>query len=199
MTDWNNFYTGITPPPHQSLSVLMGRTPLDTIDRLPQGHAGIDPIGWTPPVGPAWNEPTSIDLAAIAKWNAERAGNAPGTATAYMPANVATPALNAATGLASPVTSVTGTMRPTRPQGGLLSLLFGPSKNGLGGLAGLLGGPGAGGLVGMLTQPRSQGAKPSTATDHKTARDAAERSGQTVSGSASTSGRYYNFDTNSWM
>lgn len=67
------------------------------------------------------NAPTSIDMAAI---------NAPRISP-------------------QPVTRVTGQMKPGG-SGGLLDLIFGPSKNGLPGLAGLLGGPQQGGLLQML-------------------------------------------------
>lgn len=75
--------------------------------------------------------PTSIDMAAI---NGQPQG---------------TPAVN----------SVTGQMQPNGgPNGGLLSLLFGGSKNGLPGLAGLLGGPQQGGLLQMLFGGNRSGA-----------------------------------------
>lgn len=116
---------------------------------------------------------------------------------------MANPAVAAATGAGNPaVTNVQGTMLPRRSGGGFLEMLMGPSKNGMDGLPGLLGGPGAGGILGMLggqdggAVPRSLPRKP---MDSRAARNAAERSGQTVSGKASSSGRFYNFDTNSWM
>ena len=153
---WNNFYSSIIPAAPSYHPGMMGRgLPLSAVDRLPRGTAGIDPIGWKPPTGPAWNEPTSIDLAAIDKWNAGM-GNNPSTALAYAPAAPVTPAVSAATNLGNPVTNVTASLK-SQPRGGLLDLLFGPSKNGLGGLAGLLGGPGAGGLVGMLGSRASSG------------------------------------------
>jgi hypothetical protein len=107
-----------------------------------------------------------------------------------------------ATGAGNPITNVQGTMLPRRSGGGFLEMLFGPSKNGMDGLPGLLGGPGAGGILGMLSG--SDGAVPrslprKSTVNHKASRDAAERSGQTVSGTPSKHGRYYNSDTNTWM
>jgi hypothetical protein len=115
---------------------------------------------------------------------------------------MANPAVAATTGAGNPVSNVQGTMLPRRSGGGFLEMLFGPSKNGMSGLPGLLGGSGAGGILGMLSG--SDGAAPrslprKSTVNHKAARDAAERSGQTVSGTPSSSGRYYNSDTNTWM
>lgn len=140
---WNAFYG----------DVLGGYTGVNALSRLPQGSAGIDPVGWTPPPPPAWNEPTSIDLAAIEKWNQAMKGQEP--AMAYAPVAPVSPAVNAASSVANPVTNVTGKMVPAQPSGGLLAMLLGPSKNGLGGLAGLLGGPGQGGILGMLSDRAS--------------------------------------------
>lgn len=64
------------------------------------------------------------------------------------------PAVAAATAAGQPVTNVTAAMKPPS-RGGLFDMLFGPSKNGMGGLTGLMGGPGAGGIVGMLLDPRN--------------------------------------------
>jgi hypothetical protein len=109
--------------------------------------------------GPAWNQPTSMDLAAIEAQNRPAATVGPtlDDLLAYaqgLPDKVeaVNPALAASTAAGPPVTGVTGKMQPTS-RGGLFDLLFGPSKNGMGGLAGLLGGPGAGGIVGMLGAP----------------------------------------------
>lgn len=103
--------------------------------------------------GPAWNTPTAIDLAAIDKWNA---GMSPGASTdsmmAMFPNAPTNPAVAAATGVGAS-NNVTGKLKPQHG-GGLFDLLFGPSKNGMGGLAGLLGGKNAGGLLGLLTQAR---------------------------------------------
>ena len=170
------------PIPRQALPGMYGGgLPLDAASRLPRGSAGIDPMGWTPPATPA---------------------AVPGTMMAMAPDMPVAPAVAAASDLANPaVTNVQGTMLPRRSGGGLLEMLMGPSKNGLDGLPGLLGGSGAGGILGMLD---GQGAVPrslprKSTVNHKAARDAAERSGQTVSGTPSSSGRYYNSDTNTWM
>ena len=74
------------------------------------------------------------------------------TMSAYMPQGSTSPAVTAATAAGgSPVTSVTGQMKPTGLGGfDLMSLFTGPSKNGLGGLPGLLGGPQQGGILQML-------------------------------------------------
>lgn len=191
------------PVPRQAMPGMFGRgLPLDAVSRLPRGSAGIDPMGWTPPAGPAWNEPTELDLAAIDKWNGGMSGYS-GSMLAMFPDSPVNPAVAAATGAGNPVSNVQGTMLPRRSGGGFLEMLLGPSKNGMDGLPGLLGGPGAGGILGMLggqddgAAPRSLPRK--STVNHKAARDAAERSGQTVSGTPSSSGRYYNSDTNTWM
>ena len=74
------------------------------------------------------------------------------TMSAYMPQESTPPAVAAATAAGgSPLTSVTGQMKPTGLGGfDLMSLFTGPSKNGLGGLPGLLGGPQQGGVLQML-------------------------------------------------
>jgi hypothetical protein len=74
------------------------------------------------------------------------------TMSAYAPQQSTSPAVAAATAAGgSPVTSVTGQMKPTGLGGfDLMSLFTGPSKNGLGGLPGLLGGPQQGGILQML-------------------------------------------------
>lgn len=192
------------PIPRQAMPGMFGRgLPLDAASRLPHGSAGIDPMGWTPPTGPAWNEPTELDLAAIDKWSGGMSGDT-GSMLAMFTDSPVNPAVAAATGAGNPaVTNVQGTMLPRRSGGGFLEMLFGPSKNGMDGLPGLLGGPGAGGILGMLggqddgAAPRSLPRK--STVNHKAARDAAERSGQTVSGTPSKHGRYYNSDTNTWM
>jgi hypothetical protein len=144
-----------------------------------------------------WEAPTSIDVA-----------------SAYAPAAPVNPAVAAATGAASPVANVTGQMKPAQG-GGLLDLLFGPSKNGMSGLLGLLGGPQAGGLLGMLMQQRPAAASaPRSVTPSQAyalANSAArERAGALIghsgSGSSSgnlmgvsSSGRRYDLDTNQWV
>ncbi len=115
-----------------------------------------------------------------------------GTVPATVPRAVAIPPAVVAT----PNANVTAPIKP-QSRGGLFELIFGPSKNGMGGLAGLLGGPNAGGIVGALTTPKAATLRPEV--NHKAVRDSAVRSGQTVSGTPSSSRRYYNFDTNSWM
>jgi hypothetical protein len=148
-----------------------------------------------------WEAPTSIDVA-----------------SAYAPAvpvNPVNPAVAAAAGAANPVTNVTGQMKPAQ-SGGLLDLLFGPSKNGMSGLLGLLGGPQAGGLLGMLMQQRPSApatAAPRSVTPSQAyalANSAArERAGALIghsgSGSSSgnlmgvsSSGRRFDLDTNQW-
>lgn len=121
------------PAPRQAMPGMYGRgLPLDAVSRLPRGSAGIDPIGWTPPVSPA----------------------APGAMMAMAPEMPAVPAVAAATDLANPtttpITNVQGSMLPKRADGGFLEMLFGPSKNGLSGLPGLLGGPQQGGILQTL-------------------------------------------------
>lgn len=137
-----------------------------------------------PSFGPAWNQPTSMDLAAIEAQNRPAATVGPtlDDLLAYaqgLPDKVeaVNPALAAATAAGTPVTNVTGKMQPTGG-GGWLDLLFGPSKNGMGGLAGLLGGPGAGGIVGMLGAPSTPRA-PRTARAPDTYTPATSVSGNT--------------------
>lgn len=212
---WNSFYTGIVPPrgtgawgtntPTWAQPSPVGSPYLSASERarleqqLAQSKALQANMLPTPATasGPAWNQPTELDLAAIDKWNAGMSGDT-GSMLSMFPETAVNPAVAAATGAGNPVTNVTGKMQPANRNGGLLDLIFGPSKNGMSGLAGLLGGPDAGGLLGMLGQ-RSTSPASSTAPTHKQARDAAERSGQTVSGTPSKHGRYFNFDTNSWM
>lgn len=148
---WNRFYSGITPPLPSYQPGMTGRgLPLSAVDRLPKGSAGIDPIGWTPPPVASWNQPTRMDLAAIDQWDTGMSpGASPETALAMFPPVQPTPAVAAATDLANPVTNVTASMKP-QGGGGLLDLIFGPSKNGLGGLPGLMGGPQQGGILQML-------------------------------------------------
>lgn len=93
----------------------------------------------------------------------------PAPTMAYAPQPRTTPALTAATtaGEASsaPVSRVSGAMKRNGPLdgllggGGLLSLLTGPSKNNMPGLAGFLGGPEQGGLLQMLFGGNKLGAK----------------------------------------
>ena len=125
----------------------------------PSAVANIPMPRMRPSFGPAWNQPTSMDLAAIEAQNrpAGTVGPTLDDLLAYakgLPDKVeaVNPAVAAATGAGAPVTNVTGKMQPTN-RGGLFDLLFGPSKNGMGGLAGLLGGPGAGGIFGMMGAP----------------------------------------------
>jgi len=158
-------------------------------------------IGQTPTaVASGWNTPTRMDLAAIEAAKSNLPGPSLESLLAYAKSlpdkTTVNPAVAAATSAGNPVNNVTAAIKP-QSRGGLFELIFGPSKNGMGGLAGLLGGPNAGGIVGALTTQKA--ATPRPEVNHKAARDSAERSGQTVSGTPSSSGRYYNFDTNSWM
>lgn len=71
------------------------------------------------------------------------------------PASAPTRIDTAAMGASPSISRVSGKMEQNNPLaglfgGGLLSLLTGPSKNGLGGLAGLLGGPQQGGILQTL-------------------------------------------------
>lgn len=194
------FYGGFMPSivPDQvvakSLPSVVDRTfaALGPLEPQRTSVASIRP-NWTVPT---WGAPNRMDVAAMEKQKAD-AGSLD-SLLAYASGIPDLPAVTAASSLANPaVTSVQGKMLPKRTNGGLLEMLFGPSKNGMSGLPGLLGGPNAGGILGSLTSQKA--ATPRHAVNHKAARDAAERSGQTVSGSASSSGRYYNFDSNSWM
>ena len=200
------FYGGFMPSivPDQ----VVAKTPLSVVDRSfaalgplqpqsPTRGAGVASIrpNWTVPT---WNAPIRMDIAAIEKQKADAASLSSLLAyTKSIPDKTAmNPAVVAATNPAIPNANVTAPIKP-QSRGGLFELIFGPSKNGMGGLAGLLGGPNAGGIVGALTTQKA--ATPRPEVNHKAARDSAERSGQTVSGTPSSSGRYYNFDTNSWM
>lgn len=100
---------------------------------------------------PAWNQPTRMDIAAIDKRNADAASLDSLLAyTKGIPdATAINPAVVAATNPATPNANVTASMKP-RGHGGLLDLIFGPSKNGLSGLPGLVGGPNQGGILQML-------------------------------------------------
>lgn len=148
-------YAGIYPPASPAQTYQPGMTgrglPLNASSRLPSGSAGIDPIGWTPPAGPAWNTETPIDTAAINQWNN---GMAPGASTdammAMFPNAPTNPAVGAATNLATLLRpTLGGGMRPggsnpppTR-QGfqGLLSLLTNGSGGGFPGLLSLFNHP----------------------------------------------------------
>jgi len=106
-----------------------------------------------PRIRPAW-APSVIDLAAISQQPAKGSLDELLAYAKAMPDKYAVPATNATAGVAKPVTNVTAPLK-AQPGGGLLDLIFGPSKNGQRGLAGLLGGPQAGGLFGMLSEPRA--------------------------------------------
>lgn len=162
----------------KALQATMGKTPT-VVASIPLPR--IRPAGQT---GPAWNQPTSMDLAAIEAQNRPAATVGPtlDDLLAYaqgLPDKVeaVNPAIAAATAAGTPVTNVTGKMQPAG-RGGWLDLLFGPSKNGMGGLAGLLGGPGAGGIVGMLGAPSTPRA-PRTARAPDTYTPATSVSGNT--------------------
>lgn len=198
------FYGGFMPSivPDQVVA-KSPHYPSSVIDRTFAALGPLEPQGSTQvaSVRPSWTVPNwgtanRMDIAAREK---QKAGSLD-SLLAYTKGLPDTTAMNppvvAATNPAIPNSTVTASMKP-RGHGGLLDLIFGPSKNGLGGLAGLLGGPNAGGIVGALTTQKA--ATPRPEVNHKAARDSAERSGQTVSGTPSSSGRYYNFDTNSWM
>lgn len=154
--------------------------------------------------GPAWTDPTELDLAAIDKWNSGMAGDS-GSMLAMFPDKTVNPAVAAATSAGNPVTNVTGKMQPTNRGGGLAELLFGPSKNGMSGLAGLLGGPGAGGLMGQMTSssgarepykvPRKDPVYGVSATGQRT--DYGASPGQRTAG-LKPGDRVYNADSNSW-
>lgn len=202
---WGSTMPAITPPGAYSPYMTANeRAQLE--QQIAQSKAMQATMGNAPKTmmasGPAGNGPTELDLAAIDKWNGGMAGDT-GSMLAMFPDSPVNPAVAAATGAGNPaVTNVQGAMLPRRSGGGFLEMLFGPSKNGLDGLPGMLGGPGMGGILGMLggsdgAVPRSLPRK--STVNHKAARDAAERSGQTVSGTPSKHGRYYNSDTNTWM
>jgi len=226
--NWDQFYSGILPTSATPVSSASPNLTAAEQQLLNQQilqskalQAGYNPDGTAkpPPIRPSWTVPTLPPANAVpATWNridqaSYDARNKPGTwlaqsrmnaqalmrqmaqrgtVPASVPRAVAIPPAVAAT----PNANVTASIKP-QSRGGLFDLLFGPSKNGMGGLAGLLGGPNAGGIVGALTTPKSAAPRPEV--NHKAVRDSAERSGQTVSGTPSSSGRYYNFDTNSWM
>lgn len=208
-TGWQpaSYYGGVMPNivPDQQMAMTASQFPPQSM--IDSTFASLPTWASPEPAvasGPSWNQPTELDLAAIDKWSAGMPGGSPEYAMAMRPAAQPTPAVAAASSLANPaVTNVQGTMLPRRSGGGFLEMLFGPSKNGMDGLPGLLGGPGAGGILGMLggadagAVPRSLPRK--STVNHKASRDAAERSGQTVSGTPSKHGRYYNSDTNTWM
>jgi hypothetical protein len=163
---WDAFYSGILPSspgirPSWTLPASANFSPYMTASEraqleqqmaaskaLQSGDTGQAPTavaGVPLPRPRPWEAPTSMDVA-----------------SAYAPAAPVNPAVAAATGATNPVTNVTGQMKPAQ-SGGLLDLLFGPSKNGMSGLLGLLGGPQAGGLLGMLSQGQGQGAAPAAA------------------------------------
>lgn len=227
VVDWNQFYSGIlpstpsAPPVSPNLTAAEKQLLQQQLQQSQTLQAGYNPNG-TAKIRPSWTIPADAPVmtpnATPASWNSiDQAGynaakkpgtwlassrmNAQalmrqmaqrGTVPATVPRAVAIPPAVVAT----PNANVTAPIKP-QSRGGLFELIFGPSKNGMGGLAGLLGGPNAGGIVGALTTQKA--ATPRPEVNHKAARDSAERSGQTVSGTPSSSGRYYNFDTNSWM
>lgn len=117
-------------------------------DRLPQGLPGLP----NPSPGSGM---TPQQVAALGGWTMDNQTGQFG----YVPPAPTNPAVSAATtaatgGVPMPsqpnVNAVSSAMAPGTPGGGILELLTGPSKNGLGGLAGLMGGPQQGGLLQML-------------------------------------------------
>jgi hypothetical protein len=161
---WGSTRPAITPRPAYS-PYMTAAEKAQLEKQVAESKALQATMGKTPTAvatGPAWNQPTSMDLAAIEAQNrpAGTVGPTLDDLLAYakgLPDDPAKGAVAAATGAGTPVTGVTGKMQPTSG-GGLFDLLFGPSKNGMGGLAGLLGGPGAGGIFGMMgtpSQPRA--------------------------------------------
>lgn len=131
-------------------------------DRLPQGLPGLP----NPSPGSGM---TPAQVRALGGWTVDpRTGQ-----LAYAPPSPSNPAVDAATTLVGgvplprarpgtaptsidmaainglPKTAVSGQMQPAQ-SGGLLDMIFGPSKNGMSGLAGLLGGPQQGGLLQQL-------------------------------------------------
>lgn len=120
---------------------------------------------------------------------------APDTAMAYAPQPAMPPALAAASGIAAPgANHVTAGLQPRDQSagGGLLELLFGPSKNGAQGLPGLLlGGGGAGGLLGLIMSGRkAPGSAPASSPSQS-------NSGNLMG--TSSHGRRYDLDRNEWI
>jgi len=116
----------------QSLPSLVDRTFAALGPLEPQGRTSVASIR------PNWTVPTNRTQPGSADSLLAYAGGIPDL-----------PAVNAASDLANPVTNVTAAMKP-QSNGGLLDMIFGPSKNGLGGLPGLIGGPQQGGILQML-------------------------------------------------
>lgn len=115
-------------------------TATNGVDPYPASYNVIPATGSGVKVASGMPGPTLDDLLAYAKGLPDE--------------TAANPAVAAATAAGQPVTNVTAAMKPPS-RGGLFDMLFGPSKNGMGGLAGLMGGPGSGGIVGMLLDPRN--------------------------------------------
>jgi hypothetical protein len=194
--------------PDQVVSKSPFATPAIPSGLIDQTFAALNGFGGTEPLATA-----SVPLP---RMRPAEAPTAMDIAAAYGPSSSSTPAAAAATDVASPVTRVAGTMQPAS-RGGLLDLIFGPSKNGLHGFAGLLGGPQAGGLLGMLLNqqpststpaaPRSLTPSQSYASANSAARERAGRNiGHSGSGSSSgnlggvsSSGRRYDLDRNEWV
>lgn len=144
----NTIYGGVLP------SMGGGNPALNGINAAaPTNSSG--PASWMAyeggvPVG------SSVGGAAMPPMPRPRPGGAPST--------IDMAAINGRPQGAPAVNSVTGQMQPGGGNSGLLSLLFGNSKNGLPGLAGLLGGPQQGGLLQMLFGGnRSKAAAPAAA------------------------------------
>lgn len=149
-------------------------------DRLPPGMAGLpNPSpgsGFTPE---QWAAINSMPLQA-------KSGELPSPTYAYAPSEPANPALTAVdSAVPANMTQVTGQMLPRQQNGGLLEMIFGPSKNGMRGLPGMMGGPNQGGLLQMLFGqnntkglPRVPGVTPAQAYAAKNAasRDMARKS-----------------------
>jgi len=124
---WLNTYAGANP----ALSAIKAATPT----------GNMAPAGWMSYQG---GVPVAASGGAMPPLPQSRPASAP--TRMDMAAMGATPSVN----------RVSGRMEQTNPLasllggGGLLELLTGPSKNGLGGLPGLLGGPQQGGILQML-------------------------------------------------
>lgn len=140
-----------------------------TPNATPASWNSIDQAGYNAAKKPGtWLASSRMNAQALMRQMAQR-GTVPATvprAVAIPPAVVATPNAN-----------VTAPIKP-QSRGGLFELIFGPSKNGMGGLAGLLGGPNAGGIVGMLGAPSTPRA-PRTARAPDTYTPATSVSGNT--------------------
>lgn len=142
--------SGWTAPTYQP--GMMGRG-LPT-DRLAPGFAA--PPNPSPGSGMT---PAQVAAAQMGIYGSPSYAGGPATASAYAPTGSASQMEDAliAAGVKPGVpmsqqgaTQVSAQMLPRQQNGGLLEMIFGPSKNGMRGLPGMMGGPNQGGLLQML-------------------------------------------------